>query len=324
MTSRRTVVVVSDIHYASPGEQARPAHETRVIQNPLLRLAVKLYRRHVWVGDPFAHNHLLDRFLELVGNPDRVVGNGDYSCDTAFVGLSDEAAFGSASTCLARLRDRFGDRVAAVYGDHELGKMSLFGGVGGLRLASWHRARNDLALPPFWQIRDGCHVLMGVVSSLIALPVLEPETLAEERPEWWRLRAEHLNQTGEAFAGLRPDERVQLFCHDPTALAFLWQLPEVRQRIQQVEFTIIGHLHTRLVLSASRVLAGMPTLRFLGNSIRRMSLALHEAKVWRPFNVRLCPSLAGSALLKDGGYGCLELDPDGKRPTRWQVHPLPR
>ena len=324
MKSSRTVVVVSDIHYASPAERDRRAHETRAIRSPWLRLTTKLYRRYLWMRDPFAHNHLLDRFLERAGSADRVVGNGDYSCDTAFVGVSDDAAFASASTCLGRLRDCFGDRLTAVYGDHELGKMSLFGGVGGLRVASWHRAGQELGLPPFWQVREGKRILIGVVSSLLALPVYEIETLAEERAEWWNLRAEHLGHVRAAFGGLQADERVVLFCHDPTALPFLYELEEVQRHAARIEFTIIGHLHTRLVLSVSRILAGMPAVGCLGNSVRRMSRALHNARMWRHFNVRLCPSLAGSELLKDGGYGCLEIDPAGQQPTRWCVCPMPR
>ena len=50
----------------------------------------------------------------------------------------------------------------------------------------------------------------------------------------------------------------------------------------------------------------------LGTSIRRMSTALREAQHWL-FNVRLCPSLAGIELLKDGGYFVARID---QRPSR--------
>ena len=63
-----------------------------------------------------------------------------------------------------------------------------------MRLESWRRARQDLGLAPFWRVEMGCYVLIGVVSSLIALPVFEPDTLREEWPEWNRLRAEHLGE----------------------------------------------------------------------------------------------------------------------------------
>jgi hypothetical protein len=58
--------------------------------------------------------------------------------------------------------------------------------------------------------------------------------------------------------------------------------------------------------------------------VRRWSTALHEARHWRPFHVRLCPSLAGIELLKDGGYFMVELDAEAVRPARFTFHPLPR
>ena len=113
------------------------------------------------------------------------------------------------------------------------------------------------------------------------------------------------------------------FCHDPTALPFLWREEAIRPRLPQIEHTIIGHLHTNLVLWNSRLLAGMPPIRFLGHTVRRLSTALHEASHWRPFHVRLCPALAGIELLKDGGYCTIELDPEARRPARFRFHPLP-
>src|SRR5436190_5788791 len=184
MAKPGTILIVSDIHYASDAEKQRRGHETRIIANPLLRGAVKVYRHHFWLRDPFAHNHLLDDFLARADSPDLVVTNGDYSCDTEFVGVCDEAAFESARQCLTKLRDRFGPKLQCVIGDHELGKVSLFGGRGGFRLASWRRATTDLALQPFWKIELGDYLLMGVTSSLLAFPVYEPEALAGERPDW--------------------------------------------------------------------------------------------------------------------------------------------
>ncbi|MGC8989967.1 MAG: metallophosphoesterase [Verrucomicrobiia bacterium] len=317
------IVVVSDIHYACPAEQERRGFETRVIGNPLLRLFVKAYRHHIWVGDPFSHNHLLGYFIDAAGEPDLVVANGDYSCDTAFVGLSDRAAFQSAAACLEAIRARFGQRFKPVFGDHELGKVSLFGGVGGLRLASWERAVNELGMEPFWHSSVGRYVFIGVVSSLVAFPVFEPETLPEERPAWRRLREIHMNSIRSAFAALRADQRIILFCHDPTALPFLAADEQIGNKISQIELTVIGHLHTRFILHASRVLSGIPPVRFAGNTVRRMTEALRMARIWRPFNVRLCPSLSGSQLLKDGGFGVLEIDPADVKPAIWRVQRLP-
>jgi hypothetical protein len=316
------VLVLSDIHFASEAEQRRRGHEAAVIANPVLRTITRAYRRYFWLRDPFAHNHLLDAFLDQAGEADLVIANGDLSCDTRFVGLSDDAAFESAQECLARLRRAFGAKLRVVLGDHELGKMSLFGGRGGLRLESWNRASADLGLEPFWRHDVGRYVLLGVTSSLLAFPILEPEALPAERARWHELRQEHLARIRGVFAGMTPGQRMLLFCHDPTALPFLWQDEAVRAKRAHVEHTVIGHLHSRLILWESRLLAGMPPIRFLGNSIRRMSTALSQGHCWRPFHVQLCPSLAGIQLLKDGGFLDLLLDPLTARPAELRFHPL--
>lgn len=316
------VVVLSDVHYASAGEQARRGYEVRVIRRWPQMVLVRAWRRWVWLKDPLAHNHLLDRFCTVAGEPDFVVANGDYSCDSAFVGVSDDAAFASAVHVLGRLRARFPGRLAAVLGDHELGKMSLAGGVGGPRLASWERATGELGLQPFWMREAGPWALVGVASTLLALPVYEAELKPEEREGWWRLRGQHLRQIREGLAGLGSTRRLILFCHDPTALPFLWEETGVRARLGQLAATVIGHLHSDLILWQSRLLAGMPEIGFLGPAIRRMSRALHQARRWRDFKVRLCPALAGCELLKDGGFLALTLPADG-RPAGWTRHRLP-
>ncbi|MCZ7634638.1 MAG: hypothetical protein M5U12_00310 [Verrucomicrobia bacterium] len=216
------VVVVSDIHYASAGEKARGGYEYQALRSWTQRVAVGLFRRWIWLKDPLAHNHQLERFLAAAGPADLAVANGDYSCDSAFVGLSDDAAFASARHVLERLRERFPGRLVAGFGDHELGKKSLFGGAGGLRLRSRERSIQELGLEDFWRRELGPWVLFGVTSSLVALPVFRPETQPEEQPEWERLRELHLKEVRDAFRSLRPGQRVVLFCHDPTALPFLW------------------------------------------------------------------------------------------------------
>jgi hypothetical protein len=319
------VVVLSDIHYASAQEQARGSDfEVAAVVHPLGRRLLRWYRRFIWLREPLQKNYLLDRFLERCRVADWVVANGDFACNTASVGLSDDAACQSARECLDKLRGAFGERFRATFGDHELGKVSFVGGRGGMRLASWHRARNELRLEPFWQVNCGRYRLMGVASSLVALPIFQRDTLPEELPEWERLRSGHMADIRQAFAGLAADERVLLFCHDPTALPFLLELPEVGRRVNQIEQTIIGHLHSNLVLWASRRLAGLPRLDFLGHSARRMSSALRQGRLWRPFNVRLCPALAGIELLKDGGYFSVELDPQARMPAQFRLHPIPR
>jgi Calcineurin-like phosphoesterase len=317
MGETRTIFVLSDIHYASAAEKARGGTELTAIGNPLLRLCVRAYRHFIWKRDPFAHNHLLDEFLEQSNQADYVVGNGDYSCDTAFTGVSDDACFQSVHQCVSKLRERFGSKLRLTLGDHELGKLSLFGGRGGIRIASWERAQRELEIAPFWQLGVGKYVLLGVTSSLLAFPIFEPDSLPMEHDRWHELRARHLSLIRERFLSLQRAERMILFCHDPTALPFLWRDEPIRSRLSQLDTTVIGHLHSQLFLWQSRLLSGMPAITFLGNSIRRMSSALHEARLWRHFHVKLCPALAGIELLDDGGYLRLELDPDATRPPQF-------
>jgi hypothetical protein len=317
--------IVSDIHYASSAERARGNdYEIKTIANPALRLLVRLHRRFVWMRAPLDQNALLTRFLEQSRDFDHVVANGDYSCNSAFVGVSDDAACQSARECLEHLRRDFAPRFHATFGDHELGKLSIFGGRGGMRLESWRRARQDLQLEPLWRAQLGKYVLLGLVSSLVALPVFEADTLPAERNEWNRLRAEHLQAIRLSFDDLQPGQRVLLFCHDPTALPFLLQEESVRRRLPQIEQTIIGHLHSKLVLWKSRRLAGMPQVNFLGHTVRRLSTALRQARHWDRFKIRLCPALGGIELLKDGGYLTAQLDLEGRHPVRFEFHRLAR
>jgi hypothetical protein len=325
MSRATTLAILSDIHFASAAEQLRgDDYELAGVGSPLPRLLLKIYRHFFWLRHPLRQNHLLDKFFDQVGPADHVIANGDYSCDTGFIGVSDEAACQSAKECLGKLRHRFGPKFRANFGDHEIGKCSFVGSNGGLRLASFHQAQSELGLEPFWQMQLGRYVLVGVVSSLVALPVFEPEALSEELAEWRQLREQHLADIRAAFSALRSEQRVILFCHDPTALPFLWREETVRTKLPQIEQTIIGHLHSNLILWKSRLLAGMPAIRFLGHSARRMSTALGEARHWKPFRVRLCPSLSGIELLKDGGFLTAELDADARQPARFHLHRIRR
>lgn len=114
------------------------------------------------------------------------------------------------------------------------------------------------------------------------------------------------------------------FCHDPTALPFLWRDAGMRGKFSQIERTIIGHLHSPLYLRLSKLLCGLPVMHRFGHSVRRMSTALNEARVWRDFRVLLCPSLAGIDLLNDGGYYTAELAAAAQASARFQFHSLPR
>jgi hypothetical protein len=318
MSELQTIAIISDLHYTCAAEQARGRQEHQVVPNPLLAIIARFFRHYIWLRHPLQQNHLLDLFLARVGNPDYVVANGDYSCDTAFVGVSDDLVCQSVKECISQLRSRFGARLQATLGDHELGKMSLFGGTGGLRLSSWHRVQTEVGLEPFWHFELGRYQFVGVTSSLLALPVYVPEILPAERHQWFELRAAHRAEIKMFFDQIEPQQKIVLFCHDPTALPFLKREAIIPKRLAQIEQTWIGHLHSRLIFSTSRLLTGMPEIRFLGNSIRRMSAALHDASDWWPFHVHLCPALAGIQLLKDGGYCLLQVDPQARQAIQVQ------
>jgi hypothetical protein len=312
--------ILSDIHYAGAAERRRTNYLNEGITNPALRLLINLYRRHIWLRDPFAHNHLLDRFIDQTRGMDLVVANGDYSCDSAYIGVSDDAACASAAECLGKLRQNFPGKFHATFGDHEIGKRMMGGSQGGLRLASFHRARSELELQPVWSIEVGRYVLLGVVSTLLAYPVYASESLVAEQPEWHELRKQHLEQVREAFQSVKAHQKILLFCHDPTALPFLGHEQAVQEKLGQIEKTVLGHLHSNFILFKSRLLAGMPSISFLGHTPRRLSMALRMARQWRPFNVLLCPSLAGLELLKDGGFYTVELAPGAAKPARFELH----
>jgi hypothetical protein len=317
------IAIVSDIHYAAATERERCANRNhRAMKNPLVRLTERTFHHFVWLRKHGGHNHLLDRFIEAAGQPDLVVANGDYSCNTGRVGLSDAAAFASAQECLGKLRARFDGRFQATIGDHELGKPDMFSGRGTMALASWPRLVEELKIEPFWRVQLGKNVLLGMTSSLVALPLYKMDSSPDVVAQWERLREVHLQKIREAFGNLKSDERVLLFCHDPAALPFLWQEEIVREKLSQVEQTIIGHYHSGLILGNLRRLSGIPRISFLGKGVAKLSGALGEARQWKPFRVRLCPAITGIQLLKDGGWLTVELDEDAIRPAKFEFHPL--
>jgi hypothetical protein len=184
-----TIAILSDIHQAGPAERARGEdYEFRTIANPLLRAVARAYRHLIWMRHPLDQGRQLDRFLAEIGPVDYVVANGDYACDTAYVGVSDPGSFQSAQECLGKLRAKFGDRARFTIGDHELGKLTLFGGKGGMQLASWQCVTQQLGLQPFWKLAIGRYLLLGVASPLIALPANQADVPPAEWPEWQPLR----------------------------------------------------------------------------------------------------------------------------------------
>jgi hypothetical protein len=321
----RSIAVLSDVHYAGPTEQARgDDYEFRSITHPALRLFARSFRHFIWLRQPLRHGGLLDRFLADAAASDYVVANGDYSCDTKFVGVSDDASCESARECLGKLRAKFGEKFQATIGDHELGKLHLFGADSGLRLTSWRRTTGELGLRAFWQVELGHYVLMGITSTLVALPLFEQDMKPGEKAAWEKLRARHLEEIRGAFAALDPRQRVLLFCHDPSALPFLWRDDTVRGKVTQIEQTVIGHLHSNLVLWKARLLSGLPAVRFLGHNVHRMTTAVNEARCWKQFRIRLCPALAGIQLLNDGGWLSVELDLEAPVPAQFRFHPIRR
>jgi len=319
------LIILSDIHYTGAAERARGNdYELQAITNPVLRVIARLYRHFVWMRHPMSRGAYLDRFLAESGPADAVVVDGDHSGNSAFIGLSDPASLASAQECLAKLTARYGAKAHYVFGDHELGKVAMFSGKGGMFLASWRACTEQLGLQRFWQVNLGNYVLMGVTSPLLALPASQSDVQPGEWPEWERLRAEHLAEIRASFDALQPHQRVLLFCHDPTALPFLGEEESVRRRLPQIECTIIGHLHTNLVLWKSRMLSWIPPITFLGHTVKKMSSALSKSRAWRPFKVKLCPALAGIELLDDGGYFTVTLDPAAQKPAEFLFHPLRR
>jgi hypothetical protein len=324
-TSDVTIAILSDIHYAGAAEQARGEdYEFRAIANPLLRIFARTYRHLVWMRHPLQQGLQLDRFLREVPLVDWAIVNGDYSCDTNFTGVNDAASFQSAEECLGKLRVKFGERARFTLGDHDLGKLAVFGGLGGMRLDSWRAATEKLGLQPFWKMSLGNYVLMGVTSTLIALPAFQSDTLPEELPEWQKFHEAHLTEIRTVFDALKPNQRVLLFCHDPTALPFLAQEESVRRRLPQIEHTVLGHLHTQAVFWNSRILSGLPRINFLGHSLKKLTAALNRASQWWQLHPLLCPSLSGTELFNDGGYYIVKIDPTAKRPARFEFQPMPR
>ena len=309
---RGTWLVVSDLHRAGARERERRGFDERVVPGRMARWLARAYRRHVWLADPMAHNHRLGEILAREPGATRVVANGDFTLDTAFVGVSDDAALESAAEALAELRAH-GAAVRGVIGDHELGKKSLVGNAGGPRWRSLERCESELGLPRLWHEDFPGWRWIGVTSTLAAWPVFRPEALAGERDRWDGAHEAHLRGIDALFSGAtREGRRVVLFCHDPTALPFLARLDGVRGALPRLGATVIGHLHTPWVLRVGRALAGVPRVSWAGHTVRRYSGALREARCWSAFRVVLCPSPTGIQMFKDGGYLSGAWPPEGE------------
>jgi len=314
------IAVISDIHLVGPSELAL-AERTygRLRRNPdILMRAVRsgLYRvrRRFWNGHlKWRHTAFLRALDEIAEKkPEWVIANGDYGGDLGGVGLSHKATFDSASIVIEMIRQRFPNRSRFVFGDHDLGKYSTVLRKGGIRLNSLEIGERQLHIPSFWhETAEEVH-LLGINSSLFTLDLFLPEAIAEEIPEWQRRRAEHLEQVESAFDELARDARVILFCHDPSALTALSQLAVVRERLSQIELTVIGHLHSPTLLRLSRYAARLSNLKPHYPVARIVANGLSGAREWNMFRPVVCPSTFGTGHHVAGGILLIQRDERGK------------
>lgn len=327
------LAVISDIHVLGPSElkAARDAHDRAHNGLPpwrrRWRKGLHNVRSRFWNGrlelrEP-AFRHALARLLEY--DPDWVICNGDFGGDYGGTGLSNDATFDSAGAAVRLMRDLFNGSCRFVFGDHDLGKYSTMLREGGIRINSLERGEKALGIPSFWHVVDEDYHLIGVNSSLCTLDLFLPEALTHEVPEWERRRAEHIELISHAFDGLPRHARVILFCHDPSALTALAQVPVVQRRLGHIELTVVGHYHNpgllKLVKLAQRTTRNWnpryPVARIIARGLQGMD-------VWRQFKPVVCPSTFGTGHHMAGGLLLIEKDAGGALVTRKLRLPRPR
>lgn len=312
------LAVISDIHVLGPAELAlaNASYEDLGSEPHALkrrwRRGLYRVRRRLWNGHlEWRHTAFLRALDEVDAfRPEWVIANGDYGGDFGGVGLSHTATFDSAALVIDQIRRRFPDRSRFVFGDHDLGKYSTVLREGGIRLSSLEAGEQHLGIPSFWHEVDEGYHLIGVNSSLFTLDLFLPEALAEEVPEWQRRRTTHIEQVTGAFEALPSGVRVILFCHDPSALTALAQIPSVRARLGQVALTVIGHLHSPSLLAFARYGSRLSKWKPRYPVARIVASGLEGVRTWALFNPVVCPStfgtghhVAGGLLLLEGGAG---------------------
>jgi hypothetical protein len=315
------IAVISDVHVLGPTELARAEESVLLMsrmEDPLRRVWRKgLYRvrRRFWNTHPAWRQTAFLRALDKVDefDPEWVIANGDYGGDYGGVGLSNDATFESVSGVIDLIRRRFQGRSRFIFGDHDLGKYSTVLREGGIRLHSLERGEKKLGIPSFWHEADDEYHLIGVNSSLFTLDLFLPEALAEEIPEWRRRREEHIEHVSRAFDGLPEDARVLLFCHDPSALTALSQIPVVVRRMRHIEMTVIGHLHSPFLLKVARWMPRKKGWRPKYPVARIIAHGLEGARSWELFHPVVCPSTFGTGHHLAGGLLFIERDPDTRR-----------
>lgn len=323
------VAVISDIHVSGPMERARSAASYRELGNGLhpirrkLRRGLHRVRTRLWNAHPEWREEAFLRALAHVAefNPDWVIANGDYGGDHGGVGVSDDATFESAAGVVRAIRRMFRDRCRFVFGDHDLGKYSTILREGGIRLESLERGEQKLGIPSFWHEEDDGYHLIGVNSSLFTLDLFLPEALAHEVPEWERRRAAHVEQVCDTFARLPGRARIVLFCHDPSALHALSHLKPVRNRLSQIDMTVIGHLHAPGLLKLARLVPKRASAWRPKYPVARIvAHGLQGVASWRMFHPVVCPSTFGTGHHVRGGVLFIEKDRTGRlKPRRVRI-----
>jgi hypothetical protein len=323
------LAVMSDLHVMGPGEAASSLASAQALgsdDHPMrrrFRRGLNRIRDRFWHWDPHSREACFHHALEVVADyhPDFLVLNGDYGGDHEGVGLSDDHTFASAAMVIAIIRETFADRARFVFGDHDIGKYNTIRGRGGIRLHSLRRGEENLGIQSFWHVEHEAHHLIGVNSSLLSLGLFLPEALGEEVDDWRRLREEHLARVIEVFEGMPSHARIILFCHDPSALAVLGALPEVRRRQSQILRTVVGHLHTPGLLALNRLVGRLPAPPSNAYPIARIvSEGARGARAWKAFHPVVCPSTFGVGNHIDGGVLFLESGgPQGLRVERRHI-----
>ena len=120
----------------------------------------------------------------------------------------------------------------ALWGSLEIttwGKKSMFGGVGGMDLASYDRCLRELRLSSLFYRSLGRVHLIGMNSSLITLPSFEADCDPDQLSSWYALREAHLEDLQACIQKIPEGERLLFFLHDPSALPFLSAFPWIRR-----------------------------------------------------------------------------------------------
>ena len=318
------LAVISDVHVMGPSEKDKHNESFNRLGEGLPRMhgawrrSLHRLRRRFWVDHPEARHQSFLHALDTVAsyNPDWIVANGDYGGDTLGIGMSDASTFESVASVVTLIRHMFPNNAHFIFGDHEIGKYSTALKQGGIRLKSLQRGEELLGIRSFWTERvDGFH-LVGVNSSLFVLDLFLPEALADEIPEWRRLRTEHIDQVNASFENLPADARVLLFCHDPSALSVISELPGVQRHISQIERTILGHYHAPSLLSLAKLVRLLPKLDPKYPVARITMHGVHGIKGWRKFRPIVCPATFGAGHHVPGGVLFVETNERGQIVTR--------